>query len=125
VPLALSILLFIALAPAAEAGHRHAKKHRKHKRQTHVVHQVRVAPQRPFVVAPPPRIVRYETVRLRPVFVGDTWFAPHRHAHALYDLPVRTIDGYAYRRAAYCSADRSVSGRVTYDGPRFRVAVGF
>ena len=144
---ALGVIGFAAFAmvaaPApAEAGDRHH--HHKYKVYSHGYRHV-YGHTRPAVhyVAPP---VRYVTapVRLdhvsadiyRPYYWKRTWYAPHRHAHAIYRFPVATADGPVYTPYGYCGnrifvAPRPVvapvphhSARIAIRTPHFSFSVG-
>jgi hypothetical protein len=53
------------------------------------------------------------------------WYRPHGHHHAVYQFPVYTEVGLAYRPHHYCEGVLYVGGRVAYHGKRVSISVGF
>jgi hypothetical protein len=143
---AMAIAVAALLCTPAMAGGRH---HRHGKGRHHKEHRVRVQHHRPHR-AHPGRVraqhgrhgAYYGRARVRGAFVipghighghahvyrpyyhGRTFFAPHRHYHAVYYFPVYTPSGYVLRPHSYCGGSLHRT-HVAYRGPRISIGVSF
>ena len=63
-----------------------------------------------------------------PWFAGQVFYAPHHHAHYVYDFPVATPYGIRYRPHAYCGDrlyDDGLRVNLLLASPRFGLSIGF
>jgi hypothetical protein len=117
---ALTALLFTS---PVEAGRKHQRHHKPHKHHRfYIDHGYRHAPK-PLIV--PGHIHRRYRSEYRPYYVGDTYFRPHGHYHAVYIFPVRTRHGIVYREYEYCRGDLFIRNHISYSGRRVSFRIGF
>ncbi len=77
---------------------------------------------REFVV--PVRLTRTALATYRDYHHGRIYYRPHRHYHAVYNFPVYTNAGWAYRPHYYCDGDL-YRGRRPYHDHHVRFSVHF
>lgn len=138
--LGLAALSCMLLAPAlAHDTHRHSRHHGDrhvtppphHARYgSHVYdrHHVRshgnghARTHREFVI--PVHLTRTALRTYRNYHRGQTYYGPHRHHHAVYDFPVYTDAGWAYRPHSYCNGDL-FRGRAPHHDHHVRFSLRF
>ena len=78
--------------------------------------------QREFVV--PVRLSPQALATYRDYHYGRIYYRPHRHHHAVYNFPVYTNAGWAYRSHYYCNG-ALYAGHVPYNHRHVRLSFRF
>lgn len=99
-------------------GRHEVRRHQEFRRGRHDHHE-----RRRFVV--PRAIHRHERRQFLRYGYGESWFAPHRHSHAVYYFPVQRRHGWIYEPHFYCGDRLFVGNHVHFAGPRVRFSIDF